>query len=116
MQFPLANGKKWKSETKYPFNGGDWRQENFGHVVGWEKLTVPAGTFDVIKIEIRGYWHLQHSNSRMVGGGAFTEALYYAPQVRQFIKREINRMSPHNASAIMNYGLRERWELMEFSN
>lgn len=115
LPFPLTGGKKWSSELKYPFNGGDWRQQNSGHIVGWEKLSVPAGVFDVVKIEIRGYWHLSHSNFRLAGSGPFTEVLYYAPAARQFIKREINRVFQSNQNAIGSYAIRERWELTEYS-
>ncbi|MEQ1773704.1 MAG: caspase family protein [Burkholderiales bacterium] len=115
LQFPLTNGRKWSSEVRYPSNGGDWRQQNSAHVIGWEKLTVPAGTFDVIKIEIRGYWQLSHTNTRMSGSGPFTEVLYYAPQARQFVKREVTRISPPSQTAIGSYALRERWELTEYS-
>lgn len=115
MQFPLTHGKKWDNEIRYPFLGGDWRQQNTGHVVGWEKLTVPAGTFDTIKIEIRGFWNLRHASMNAAGSGAVSEVLYYAPLARQFIKREINRSSPPVIRGGAGYPLRERWELTEYS-
>ena len=115
MQFPLTNGKKWDSEVKYPFQGGDWRQQNSGRIASWEKLTVPAGTFDVVKIEIRGYWSLNHTSHVVRGAGAFTEVMYYSPLVRQVIKREIERSSSRSSAVSGNHGMREHWELTAFT-
>jgi uncharacterized caspase-like protein len=114
LPFPLTSGRKWNNEVKYPFNGGDWRQQNAGHVVGWEKLTVPAGTFDAVKIEVRGHWNLAHASTSLSGSGPFTEVLYYAPLVRQFVKREINRVFFASRNSLGAYALRERWELTEY--
>jgi uncharacterized caspase-like protein len=114
LPFPLTNGKKWNNEVKYPYNGGDWRQQTTGHVVGWERLTVPAGTFDVVKIEVRGHWNLAHASTSLSGSGPFTEVLYYAPLARQFVKREINRVFFATRNSMGAYALRERWELTEY--
>ena len=110
LQFPLNAGKKWNSEIKYEYMGGNWRQQTTATIVGWEKLKVPAGVFDVLKIEIRGHW--QHDHVRFSTSGNITDVLYYAPQTGNFIKREINRTSygPPNAPS---HAIQERWELAE---
>jgi len=111
LEFPLAPGKKWRSnEIRYEFSGGTWYQQTNGHVVGWEKLKVPAGTFDVLKIEIRGDW--RHEHSRFSTSGGITELLYYSPQTGNFIKREIERTSYGEPNA-PSQAVRERWELAE---
>ena len=110
LQFPLTVGKKWSTEIKYEHMAGHWRQQTTANIVGWEKLTVPAGVFDVLKIEIRGHW--QHDHVRHTTSGTITDVMYYAPQAGNFIKREIDRTSfgPINAP---NHAVRERWELAE---
>ncbi len=108
LQFPLTVGKKWSNEIKYEHMGGNWRQQNTANIVGWEKVTVPAGIFDVLKIEIRGHW--QHDHVRYATSGTLTDVMYYAPQTGNFIKREIDRTSYGHPNA-PSQALRERWEL-----
>ena len=88
--------------------GGNWRQQITANIVGWEKLPVPAGIFDVVKIEIRGHW--QHDHVRFSTSGNITDVMYYAPQTGNFIKREIDRTSYGHPNA-PSQALRERWEL-----
>jgi uncharacterized caspase-like protein len=110
LQFPLTVGKKWSNEIKYEHMGGDWRQQSTANIVGWEKLKVPAGIFDVLKIEIRGHW--RHEHVRFNTSGTVSEVLYYAPQTGNFIKREIDRTSFGHPNA-PSQAMRERWELAE---
>jgi Caspase domain len=110
LEFPLTPGKKWRNDTRYEVMSGTWRQQTEAHVVGWEKLKVPAGVFDVVKIELRGHW--QHQHARFNTTGTIAETLYYAPQAGTFIKREIDRTSYGEPNA-PNHAMRERWELAE---
>jgi hypothetical protein len=48
--WPLGPGKEWTVDTRA--QAADWNCElrNRYKVIGWEKVTVPAGTFDAIKV------------------------------------------------------------------
>ena len=58
-----------------------------GSVVAYEKVTVPAGTFDTYKIVI----DLKYSGSSNSGGfnvsGSIEDTLWRAPQVKSYVKR-----------------------------
>lgn len=61
--FPLELGKSWEGEVKYPNRSGDGEVTNQlkWKVVGWESVTVPAGTSNALKISGTGFY----SNARM---------------------------------------------------
>jgi len=82
VKFPLQVGTKHSYE-KQPWPNGNGHNSGTCEVTGQEKITVPAGAFDTVKIECSGYWN------RVVDGtfsGRFTEALWYAPSVRRYAK------------------------------
>ncbi len=110
LEFPLTPGKKWRNEIRYEFMSGTWLQQTDAHIVGWEKLKVPAGAFDVLKIEVRGHW--RHEHVRHLTSGTINEVLYYAPQTANIIKRDIDRTS-YGMPGAPSQALRERWELSE---
>lgn len=111
--FPLDVGKSWivkytelnptpqkLSETDtYPYK-----------VIGWEDVTVPAGTFHALKIEANGKWEAviaahvinnavvmrqgnaaaQSSEHRLVHGlratGRYYSAFWYVPKIKRWVK------------------------------
>ena len=87
--FPLYVGKTWKgkvvlSNTKQP--GTDVTAELQGKAVGWETVTVPAGTFLALKLSMKGYFL-----AAGIGGswnGAIEDTLWYAPEVRNAVRYE----------------------------
>ena len=76
-QWPLAQGKTWDA----PYEGADFDTSWSVSVQGWEDVTVPAGTFRAIRID------LKRTNS----GGRRTvkqETLWYAPAVKRHVRLE----------------------------
>jgi hypothetical protein len=81
-----------------------------GKVLGPEKVTVPAGAFDAIKIEISG-------NRPFSGGPAQTETgpvrlkhqIWYAPKVKRVVKHARNTYAPKG-----NDLDRDLYELVEY--
>lgn len=65
----LAVGKKWSMRTiqKSPRGGSVWREESF-KIVGFEEITIPAGTFKAFKIQ----------SSVMLQSGFRAERTYWA--------------------------------------
>jgi hypothetical protein len=53
LPFPLAAGKRWQSyvQATDPATGRVNRVRIDGRVVGWQRVKVPAGEFDTLKIE-----------------------------------------------------------------
>jgi hypothetical protein len=95
LGFPLKPGKTWQFE--YP-NDAPKRATNsverWGRVVGWETVTVPAGTFRALRIEIkeRRLWQ--------VGDGVFPDhhyhTIWYAPEVKRFVRFEREHRAADN--------------------
>lgn len=87
LPFPLAAGKTWRAYTHAtdPATGRVNRVRIDGSVLGWERVKVPAGEFDTIKIRRLVY----------AGNAEFfrteeniTEIEWYSPQLGQVVRRE----------------------------
>lgn len=113
-QFPLESAKSWSGNVAFDTGSGETvRHQLTAQVAGWERITVPAGTFDAVKIAVRG--HFQVSSALGGGTGAINDAAWYAPVLRQFVKREIQHrgfgVDPRMAPAMSRVERYERWEL-----
>ena len=108
--FPLEPGKTWKTDAigDNKEAGKHWRFQVTGHAGEWEKITVAAGQFDAIKIDIVGYYQLEMVNER-AGSGTLRETLWYAPSVQNFIKLEYQDTDAQGR--LFN---RDAWELTAF--
>ncbi len=114
FQFPLNTGKRWESTNKLLRDEATWREEYSGHITGWEKITVPSGTFDAVRVELKGYAFFDHPSYMASASGPTTEIIYYSPAAGRVIKREIEK-GMHSDSKVITDAVRERWELVEFS-
>jgi hypothetical protein len=88
FSFPLTAGKTWRSQATAtdPRDGRRFPVKIEGRVLGWERVRVPAGEFDALKIERRvyiGYWE-----STYRGQSVIQEHEWYAPSVKWAVKRE----------------------------
>jgi hypothetical protein len=87
LPFPLQPGKSWRQEIVVTdsFSGKRNKWKLFGKVHGWERVRVPAGEFDAIRIVRDLYlgdadwWR---SETRR------TERDWYAPEVKWIVKQE----------------------------
>jgi hypothetical protein len=87
LGFPLKPGKSWQFD--FP-NDAPKRATNsverWGKVAGWESVSVPAGTFRALRVEIkeRRMWQ--------VGDGVFPDhhfhTIWYVPEVKRFVRFE----------------------------
>ena len=86
--FPLAPGKRWRARVMAtdPADGRRFPVWIDGVVLGWERVKVPAGEFDALKIKravFLDYWeHAVRGRSEIV------EHEWYAPAVKQSVRRE----------------------------
>lgn len=76
LDFPLAPGKKFK----YHVEGATAPFAMEIKITKWEKVSVPAGTFDALRIDACYF----NETSRWYGCG---QEWWYAPEVKTFIKR-----------------------------
>ncbi|WP_206956334.1 hypothetical protein [Trinickia acidisoli] len=88
LNFPLTPGKSWDTVESVINSAGN-RIERHIHlaVQGVDHVTVPAGTFDAVKIVGEGIW--QNMNPAYSGVHAgFKVTLWYVPSVKQVVRRE----------------------------
>jgi len=92
LSFPLESGASWSYSYEYPVYSGAGKRRNDlkSKVIGWERVTVPAGTFWTLKIEQTG-WSTDLSSSVI---GATNQrssvrldlTLWYSPEVKYIVK------------------------------
>jgi hypothetical protein len=85
VQTPLQVGKEWRFENKSTHtNGTALSTTGQSKVVGEEKITTSAGTFDTFKIETR----MRHVNSNdQTKASTVNVALWYAPTVNRWVRK-----------------------------
>jgi hypothetical protein len=85
LRFPLRIGETHKTsfELLRPDRGA-WqvRHERDVTVVGWEDVTVPAGTFRALRIEANGGYYRLDGPQR----GTVKSVYWYAPEVKRWVK------------------------------
>jgi len=106
--FPLEPGKSW--QAKYTMSRSDGRTyENDMSVtsVGWENVTVPAGTFRAMKLS-SVMWY-RRTDSGGSAGGRVVMNRWYVPEVKRYVKSETLDMG-NNRVIYQDY----TWELLEY--
>lgn len=85
VQFPLQVGRKYAIKEKWVNSSGDNGDNDLkAEVVAYETIKVPAGEFDVFKIEVEGWWN----NRRWTTSGKLTSTLWYSPVAKRPVKSE----------------------------
>jgi hypothetical protein len=77
--------------------------------LGWEKITVPAGEFDAMKVELTAFYQGEEVGTNG-GSGQLKETLWFAPAVNNFVKLEYQDSDWQGR--IFN---RDMWELTTFA-
>lgn len=111
LQFPLEKGKQWSGKAQYRISSGLLHHQVTSQVAGWERVTVPAGTFDAVRIEVRGNFTESQSLAYYPQQGSISNVIWYAPAVGQIIKKELTH---RDFTVAANGQVYERWELVEY--
>lgn len=111
VRFPLEPGMKWTVATQWNSGSGILKHDLTTQVAGWERVTVPAGTFDAIRLNVRGYISETATTNYYAQTGTISNVLWYAPVIGQIVKKEIGHI---DNSPIALGRLSERWELVEY--
>lgn len=87
LSFPLSVGKRWRYDSHWEFKakGSRGRLSGRVEVVSFEKIAVPAGTFDAFRITAREAL----SGRSPIGtdyAGEVTRTYWYAPAARAVVK------------------------------
>jgi hypothetical protein len=113
-RFPLESGKRWTAEIAVaPQPGVTLKYEVVAQVSGWERVTVPAGTYDAVRISMTGRFSASGAD---IGVGTIDDILWYAPAIRQFVRKQIKQLAEFSrgATGAYNNQRHERWELVEY--
>jgi hypothetical protein len=84
--FPLTPGKTWTAETRFqiPDISQAGRTDVDGKVGSWEQVTVPAGTFHAIRVDVT-----VRTIGRLGLNNTVSITYWYCPQVNRFVKTHI---------------------------
>jgi hypothetical protein len=90
FDFPLAPGKRWRARlvATDPVTGRRFPVTVDGVVLGWERIRVPAGEFDALRIKRVVYFDYWEHGWR--GRSEILEVEWYAPAVKQAVRREFS--------------------------
>ena len=89
LAFPLAVGKTWTQRVTFHARYEQERTivaELKGTVVGWEQVTVPAGTFDALRIDLSGDYRGESGNFNWKG--YMQHKLWYVPEVHRVVRSQ----------------------------
>lgn len=108
--FPLAPGKEWSADATgdNPKVGKHWRYRVKGKVLDWEKIRVPAGEFDALKLVVDAYYNGEEVGSNG-GSGHLTETIWFVPAINNFVKMDYQDTDWQGR--IFN---RDSWELVSY--
>ena len=84
---PLQIGKEWRSDANATnlHSGVPFRASGFAKVAAEEQVTVPAGTFDTLRIDMI----VRLINARdQTKSSTWTFVVWYAPAVNRWVKRK----------------------------
>ena len=113
-RFPMAPGNEWKYEYEGRLGLFSARYDMSATVVGWEDVTVPAGTFRALRIAHTGSWSREADFSREGRTGTWTGSVkvtyWYAPAAKTMVKTLCTWTSSYRGTAA---AFQE--ELVEFS-
>jgi hypothetical protein len=82
FSFPMRVGSTHAFD-KQPWPNGLGHTSEQCETVAAERVTVPAGTFDTLRIECKGFWTRSFEGT---GSGRVQETFWYAPQVHRSVQ------------------------------
>lgn len=81
--FPLVIGKKWEHKMDYATSNRSGSTTLDSKAVGWEKVKVPAGEFNALKIVREGSYRSTRTPS-----GYTKIVIWYVPSIKGMVKRQ----------------------------
>jgi Caspase domain len=102
LVFPFNPPEKWSYSYEFAGSSDKGRDDIDSNVVGWEQVTVPAGTFWAMKVEQRGFHTDLRSNmssyTRTPSRLEFT--FWYSPETKSIVQSMRKRFSPIGGSSL----------------
>jgi len=92
LSWPLRKGKRWTSHWKWKAEDYTGEGTTNGKAVGWETVTVPAGTFTALRVDI-SYQSLVPANT----------TCWYLPDANTFAKCDITAAKKKTTIELVSY-------------
>jgi uncharacterized caspase-like protein len=108
FSFPLEPGKSWEGRyMQARTSGHTFQHDATVTVVGWEEVTVPAGTFKALKMT--GITWYKRTDLKGGGAGKILSNYWLAPEVKRVVKLEI--LNVRNNRTVHQD---DTWELVKY--
>jgi len=111
VHFPLDVGTTWEHDLKRHYVEGDIVQGEYkAKAVAWEEVTVPAGTFQAIRIEHEGMWRRPEKRT----SGREKHTIWYSPEAKRNVRAididydTSNQIYNHSETQLIEYELVKR--------
>jgi hypothetical protein len=103
LKFPLRPGDSWPSRYRITFPREDYftEQDRIARVEGWEDVQVPAGKFHALKVVAQG--SSKRSDRPLLG--SVREVMWYAPEVKRYVKWTYEAGGPRTVNRSFEYEL-----------
>lgn len=105
LKFPMQVGSKHSIKERLWCDGTGYDNATC-EVQAEEKVTVPAGSFDTLRVVCSGWWTKVFEGSY---GGRFNETVWYAPSISRAVKFQNNIF--HSSGRL---DIKNQTELVEF--
>ena len=92
LSFPLKKGKEWTNHWKWKAEDYSGEGTTNGKAVGWESITVPAGTFTALRLNI-SYRSIVPADT----------TCWYLPDANTFIKCDITAAKKKTTIELVSY-------------
>jgi hypothetical protein len=90
VAFPLKPGSRWDTRSQQLITSGNTLRREARCTAGeTTTVTVPAGSFEAVEIECKGWWNLPQGYS-----GRYEVWAWYAPKARWFAKMRVRNGPP----------------------
>jgi len=89
LSFPLQMGATWSYSYEYSTSDGTGkiREDLKCKIVGWEQVTVPAGTYWALRIEEKGWSNNLSPNVPLTARSAqLDRTFWYSPEIKYLVK------------------------------
>ena len=113
LKFPLEPGTQWSGVVQWHGGSGTLRHQLTAQAAAWERVVVPAGSFDAIRIVVRGSISETGTLNYYAQSGTLSGTMWYAPLVGRIVRKEFVHRD-NTPTALGN--LAERWELLEYQS
>lgn len=111
LKFPLEPGTQWAGIVHWYSGSGTLRHQLTAQAAAWERVVVPAGSFEAIRIAVRGTISETGSINYYPQTGSIAGSIWYAPLAGQIVKKELVH---RDDTPIALGALAEQWELLEY--